>query len=546
MKTIITFLLLIIGSNLSAQIIPLEVSEKAKQTPFIIEGKIINEQSYKTNNAIYTNYTLEIYSVLKGNISTNTITINSIGGTVGLERLETCPSNNYMLNENAIFFLKEKEHSNAFEASFFGQSVQPLEKKLSPEEFQKLQKNINLLSQFENLYINQTNSQENRLAPTITSISPTTVNAGVGETITITGSGFGATGPTSGMKVWTRVVSPPNAISSHANTYNYVSWSDTQIVFKVPSKASTGQIWVGSSSNHATSSQTVNIVTSVRDQVTATNSAIYPVHLPKLQNQGIEFVLNTNFTNTDAIDRTKEALEQWQCESSIDFTLDDTTVTTNTNNNSDGLSVIYFDTSLGSSALGVTLTSLAACSATGRWYVSDVDLAINGNTNFNFTLNPTISGEYDYYSVVLHELGHVRNLGHVLNTSQIMYPSLGTGQDKRTLHANDILGGNLVQTDSDTNQVCNQPLMVDTSCPTMSVEEEINYTLKIFPNPTSNYLNISGLKNNTVNYTIFDITGKKLISNTYIQNQKIDVSSLSSGMYILQISNFKAIRFIKK
>lgn len=512
MKTLLQFIILIVTFSVNAQIIPLKLEEKIEKSPFIVEGKIIDQNSYKTENSIYTNYTLQVTNVLKGNLTDNVITVKAIGGTVGNQKLVTCPSDNFHQDENTIFFLEKIVNQNVFQASFFGQSTVSLEH-ISDKELTKISKSLGY--KYSKV---STNSQKNSaIAATITNISPTTVNAGVGETITITGSGFGASGPTSGIKVWTKFANNPSQMKSHSAAYNYVSWSDTQIVFKVPSDAGTGQIWVGSGSSHATSTQVVTVATSVRDNANAVNSAIYPVSLPSLQNQGIQFVLNTNFTNTDAINRTKEALQQWQCETNIDFTLDETTTTANTNNVNDGLSVLYFDTSMSSSTLGVTLTSLSACSGSGRWYVNDVDLAMNGNTNFNFSLNATGASQIDYYSVMLHELGHVRNLGHVLNGSQVMYPSIGAATDKRTLHPNDVIGGNLVQNDSNTNQVCGNPLMVDASCsqqltyvPDDAFEQKlINLGYDIAPLddyvPTSN---INTITNLTINGDpISDLTG---------------------------------------
>ena len=541
MKTILQFIILLITFGVNAQIIPVKLEEKIEQSPFIVEGKIINQNSYKTETSIYTDYTVQVTNVLKGNLTDTVLTIKSIGGTVGNQKLVTCPSDNFYQNESAVFFLEKVVNENVYQASFFGQSTVSLDG-ISNEELAKIYKSLGYKQSN-----NNSDSQKNSgITATISNISPTTVNAGVGETITITGSGFGSTGPTSAVKVWTKFANNPSQMKSHSAAYNYVSWSDTQIVFKVPSDAGTGQIWVGSGSSHATSAQVLTVATSVRDNANAINSAIYPVSLPSLQNQGIQFVLNTNFTNTDAINRTKEALQQWQCETNIDFTLDETTTTANTNNVNDGLSVLYFDTSMSSSVLGVTLTSLSACSASGRWYVADVDLAMNGNTNFNFTLNPTGAGQIDYYSVVLHELGHVRNLGHVLNASQVMYPSIGTATDKRALHSNDVLGGNLVQNDSNTNQVCGNSLMVDATCPTMSIQDIEKTRFVVFPNPASNFININSNSNVAeFKFQLYDLNGRLIKKGNLKNSKKINISYLKSGVYMLKIYNSSLNQIVK-
>lgn len=69
--------------------------------------------------------------------------------------------------------------------------------------------------------------------------------------------------------------------------------------------------------------------------------------------------------------------------------------------------------------------------------------------------------------------------------------------------------------------------------------------LKVYPNPVSNELNISGLTIST-NATIFSVTGRKImdveVSN---EHSSIDLNELSSGMYLLNVSG-KTLKFVKK
>jgi hypothetical protein len=89
------------------------------------------------------------------------------------------------------------------------------------------------------------------------------------------------------------------------------------------------------------------------------------------------------------------------------------------------------------------------------------------------------------------------------------------------------------------------------SCDTLELDDETAaLDLVLFPNPSKDLLNIKStapLSEDTI-YTIFDISGRRLITNN-LKNQSIDVSSLSTGNYILRIisgENIKSYKFIKQ
>lgn len=83
---------------------------------------------------------------------------------------------------------------------------------------------------------------------------------------------------------------------------------------------------------------------------------------------------------------------------------------------------------------------------------------------------------------------------------------------------------------------------------TSSIATVDNTTINIYPNPTIDVLNISGLKGNT-SFNIYNLSGNLVISGS-TNNQKINVSQLSSGVYILELptedKENNKIRFIKK
>ena len=83
---------------------------------------------------------------------------------------------------------------------------------------------------------------------------------------------------------------------------------------------------------------------------------------------------------------------------------------------------------------------------------------------------------------------------------------------------------------------------------TLSLENSLTNEIVIYPNPAKDVLNISSLElNDTMLYTIFDITGKRVM-NSKLNNSSIDISKLSPGNYILRIvsdTSIKSQKFIK-
>ncbi len=81
----------------------------------------------------------------------------------------------------------------------------------------------------------------------------------------------------------------------------------------------------------------------------------------------------------------------------------------------------------------------------------------------------------------------------------------------------------------------------------LSISESIQSTTVLFPVPAENELNV---KNSSAeSYSIVSLNGQQLSSGNITSEGKIDVSLLSSGVYLLQLVNdnsFETIRFVKK
>jgi hypothetical protein len=102
--------------------------------------------------------------------------------------------------------------------------------------------------------------------------------------------------------------------------------------------------------------------------------------------------------------------------------------------------------------------------------------------------------------------------------------------------------------DTISNPSINESLEV-TEGATLSLENSLTNELFIYPNPAKDVLYINSLELNTnMIYTIFDITGKRIM-NSKLKEPSIDISKLSPGNYILRIvsgASIKSQKFIKQ
>ena len=88
-------------------------------------------------------------------------------------------------------------------------------------------------------------------------------------------------------------------------------------------------------------------------------------------------------------------------------------------------------------------------------------------------------------------------------------------------------------------------IVFENSSLSISTNEILNPDIKLYPNPASDKLFISGLER--FNYALYDVKGVKLMTNTY--NDGIVISQLQKGVYYLQVikeNNVKSFKIIKQ
>lgn len=96
-----------------------------------------------------------------------------------------------------------------------------------------------------------------------------------------------------------------------------------------------------------------------------------------------------------------------------------------------------------------------------------------------------------------------------------------------------------------SNPTINSTLQITEGENTLSLEEFTVNNLITYPNPTSEFLNLStDLNLNKTPYMIFDVSGR-LVKKGKINNNQLNVSTLAAGNYMLRISNQGAVKVQK-
>jgi len=89
--------------------------------------------------------------------------------------------------------------------------------------------------------------------------------------------------------------------------------------------------------------------------------------------------------------------------------------------------------------------------------------------------------------------------------------------------------------DTDNNQKGTPGFANDTD-PSLSVKENLIGSFKIYPNPAQDHIQIDSNSINISSVEMYNIIGKRLISEKNLVENKLDISSLNSGVYLLKIN----------
>lgn len=112
-----------------------------------------------------------------------------------------------------------------------------------------------------------------------------------------------------------------------------------------------------------------------------------------------------------------------------------------------------------------------------------------------------------------------------------------------------LIGGNNTLSVSSSNSAagaqCFYGADVTVTTTTLGNEDFDFNTLKIYPNPASEFITISGLKNQK-DYRLYNVLGTEILKGTILNNGKIEIQNFSKGLYFLEFDNGYTIKIIKE
>jgi hypothetical protein len=80
------------------------------------------------------------------------------------------------------------------------------------------------------------------------------------------------------------------------------------------------------------------------------------------------------------------------------------------------------------------------------------------------------------------------------------------------------------------------PVIAEFSFPGNSIQESIKNVLHVFPNPSSDFLNIQSEKTEIIEVSLFSVSGHEILKQkTQGTSTVLNIESLKSGIYFLKI-----------
>ncbi|MDC1540530.1 leucine-rich repeat protein [Flavobacteriaceae bacterium] len=76
-------------------------------------------------------------------------------------------------------------------------------------------------------------------------------------------------------------------------------------------------------------------------------------------------------------------------------------------------------------------------------------------------------------------------------------------------------------------------------------KNDLNTSFSVYPNPASSFIAVTGLKQETA-YEVINVLGAKVLEGALSKTTKIEIETLTKGMYFLKLDSGTLLKFLKK
>lgn len=394
---------------------------------------------------------------------------------------------------------------------------------------------------------------QNNLSAAITSISPKSIIGGIGQIVTITGTGFGSSQGINYVSFLQESGSYLDAAGSKA--LKYKSWIDSKIEIEMPF-AFSGRVKINIGGIDSYSADTLRVNANLGYR------ALNPLDYNFLNNTngkgGYTWYMHRLYWNDPAIKAAIEAVfKEFRCKTGVNYILANTPSDSSLKL-SDNINLIAPDSALG--AVGYTDMAWSSCILGGTTFYrsSTMDVRMSTKQNWHFGTGATPAGKSKFRYVLMHELGHSLGLGHVNENGQTMYPSVTllpsdtwNSRDSITKDEKTAISYFVNLSQNFSFRACGiTPISPIGDCNDvygvkMGVDERIDKpNITLYPNPTNGVIY---LKTDVENFDIFNSMGKSISFITLESEHITEINLIGNppGIYIMMIKKDNKVLFRK-
>jgi putative cell wall-binding protein len=405
-----------------AYVMPLSVEQMADIADTVVEVQVSGSGARWTHDpmtrerrAIVTDVRVNVVRVLKGE-SRSDIILTQFGGAVGADNLRVSDLPAFAPGERCILFIDENGVVGGAQGKLVieGGRVPSLGMSVAAAESFIVESATGSA-----VAVTSPDALVSPMSLAITGLVPATVNAGIGDTITITGSGFGAVQGTGSIGF----LRGDSGTGFPRVNGSVVAWSDSQIVCQIPRLAESGQVLVTSNDG--------------AQQLTPTSLKVGYSDSGRRWFPGtVTYRINPNTADlTTEVTAIQRALATWTgCGANVSYVYGGAcSSTAYTPNTDDGYNDIYFVAS------GMPTGVVAQNYMHWNGSVGESDIVFSDTYPWADGPAGSVSG-IDVESVALHELGHTVGLDDQYGDLDEVMGSASWGTTRRDLSSYDLAG----------------------------------------------------------------------------------------------------------